>query len=244
MSASIKQFFDHFSPSHLNLYSESPAKWALCYLHKVRDESPAMWRGTAVEAGIVAYLRLRDLDEAIRSALERFELEAQGEVTPEIEKELAVIPGMVEQGSIALADRPFPDATQLKVEHWFDGIEIPILGYVDAIWAETGLEIKTTNAMPSELRESHARQAGFYSICKKRPFDVLYVTPKKHQIFRVEDPQQYVRRMEWAAHAIVGLLTAFPDRDAATRILPPPDYGHPYLWKSETSRAAAEQIWR
>lgn len=237
--------FPHFSFSHLNLYMQSPAKWALCYLHGFKDESPSMWRGQAVEEGIVHYLYTRDLDAAIKAGLAKFEERAQGEVSDEIEKELASIPGMIEQGSIALADKEIPFGKQVRVEHQFPGIEIPTIGFVDCEWPERGLEIKSTDRMPSEIREGHATQTAFYKFCRKKPFDILYVTKSKHQLIPFDqDPMPYVKRLEWAAHAISDLMTAFPNKDRATRLLPPPDYDHMYLWKSPAAREAAEKIWR
>jgi hypothetical protein len=233
----------HLSPSHLNLYASSPAKWALCYLHKFKEVGPSMWRGQAVEAGIISYLRDRDLDAAIKVALWRFEEEALGEVSDEIEKELALIPGMVEQGSIALASWEKPTRVQIRVEHKFDGIDIPIIGFADAEWPAKGLEIKSTSRMPSEISAAHSSQTGFYELCLKKPFDVLYVSKSKWQIIPLEDAAKHVRRLEWTAHAIQDLLTAFPDPLVATRILPAPDYDHPFLWKSPAAREAAAQIW-
>ncbi len=237
--------FDHFSFSHLNLYMQSPAKWALCYLYGFKDESASMWRGIAVEVGIVHYLYTRNLDEAIKNGLAKFEERAQGEITDEIEKELAVIPGMIEQGSIALAGREIPISKQVRIEYQFPGLDIPTIGYSDVEWPAIGLEIKSTNRMPSEISEAHGIQTDFYRVCRKKPFAVLYVTKAKHQIIpRDCDPMPSIRRLEWAAHAITDLLTTFPDKDRVARLLPPPDYDHNYLWKSPAARAAAEQIWR
>ncbi len=237
--------FDHFSFSHLNLYMQSPAKWALCYLYGFKEESASLWRGIAVEDGIIRYLYTRDLDEAIKCGFAKFDEKAQGEVTDEIEKELAVIPGMIEQGSIALAGREMPFGKQIRVEYQFSGLDIPTIGFVDCEWPERGLEIKSTNRMPSEISENHGTQTDFYRVCRKKPFDILYVTKSKHQLIpRDCDPMPSIRRLEWAAHAINDLLTAFPDKNRVTQLLPPPDYDHAYLWKSPAAREAAALIWR
>jgi hypothetical protein len=238
----LEKFFHHLSPSNINLYVESPAKWALCYLHKFKEVSPAMWRGSAVEAGIIDYLLNRDLDVAIKVAFGRFEKDAQGEITDAIEKQLDMIPGMVEQGSIALAGHEAPCAVQVPVEHRFDDIPIPVIGFVDAEWPQRLLEIKTVSSIKNEITAAHACQSGFYSFCRKKPIDVLYVTPKKFNLIALEDPLKHVQRLERAALAIQILLTAFPDAHDATRILPPPDYGHNYLWKSEAAREAYMEI--
>jgi hypothetical protein len=233
----------HLSASHCNMFVSSQAKWWLCYLNGFKDAGASMWRGSATEAGAASYMANRDLDTAIQVALERFELDAQGEVTDEIEKELKNIPLYVEQAAIALADRERPDTSQLRIEHWFEGIEVPVIGYVDFTWPTKGLELKSTGQMKNEITAEHARQTSLYATATGKPFDVLYVTPKKFQFIPLEDVGLHLRRLEWTAHRIRQILSVFHDKDEMVKIIPPPDYDHIYLWKSEAARNAAQPIW-
>ena len=85
------------SPSSLALYRAAPALWVLRYLFGIcDDETPFTWRGKAVELGAsaVAFDGASD-DDAIELAVAAFEREAQGEVSPEVNRERNAIPGMV-----------------------------------------------------------------------------------------------------------------------------------------------------
>jgi len=76
------------SPSSLALYRTAPWLWCIRYLFRVRDDEPAyLWRVRAVEAGIDAIV-LGDAadDVAIEKGRRSFELFAQGEISPEIDK--------------------------------------------------------------------------------------------------------------------------------------------------------------
>ena len=55
---------NHLSPSSLNLWRASPGLWAARYLAGLSEDGPAMWRGSAVEAGLARFLRSGDLAEA------------------------------------------------------------------------------------------------------------------------------------------------------------------------------------
>ena len=58
----------HLSPSSLNMWRNSPGIWTLKYLLRLDDGgSPAMWRGSAVEAGLAAMLRGVEMPQALKS---------------------------------------------------------------------------------------------------------------------------------------------------------------------------------
>lgn len=236
----------HLSPSSINSYAEQPSKWVISYLFGIKDpENAAMVRGKAVEDGLASYLHDGDLDRAVAVALTTFEAFAQGECNDENDKERAAIPGMVEQAAIAVEANGFcerPDAKQLKVEYWFDGIEVPVIGYVDFSWPNRGLELKSTHRLPSDLSVKHALQAGFYSACKSRPFHVLYVTKSKHALFLVDDAEAQMRRIRSYVQCIKHVLSASTDAEQAARFFAP-DFDHPYLWKNDAAREAAAKIW-
>src|SRR5437763_8712905 len=92
---------NHLSPSSLALYRGSPALWCLRYLFSIRDEATAYaWRGKAVEAAVDAILFEGASDEtAIQLALAVFETEAQGELSPDLNRERNALPDMVRQAA-------------------------------------------------------------------------------------------------------------------------------------------------
>jgi hypothetical protein len=233
----------HLSPSSLNLYAEQGAMWTLKYLHGYRDDAgAAAWRGKAVEAGLDLWLYKRDLVTAKDAAMDCFEANAQGEADDKTDKERNAIIPMLEIACHLLRDTGPPEARQLKVTHWFDGIEIPVVGYADYIFTSDGVELKTKWQMPSSIPDDHGRQAGLYSFVKKKPWRLLYVTPKKGEFKDLENPELYVKRLSWIAHNIRRALSVSQDKFEVAKLFSP-NLDHPYLWKREEARLAAAKIW-
>lgn len=182
----------HLSPSSLSLFRSQPALWVGRYLLGWRDEAgPAAWRGSAVEAGLDVILYKVAGDPWVK-ACERFELDAQGEARDDMDKQRGLLAPLLVQATEAVRHfgSMMPNARQFKIEHRLDGIEWPILGYVDYLYPEFGFDLKTTERMPSEPRADHVMQVSIYAAATKRPFKLLYVTPKKFQWFDVEPEQQ------------------------------------------------------
>ena len=98
MNPFTKFGIDHLSASSLNCYAEEPAFWTVCYLHGYKDEAGAKaWRGHGVEAGLDLWLYRRDYQEAEKAALARFETDALGDLTENVDLERKSIGGMLEQ---------------------------------------------------------------------------------------------------------------------------------------------------
>lgn len=236
---------DHLSPSSLNLYAEQPAFWALKYLHKFKDDvGPAAWRGSAVEAGLDHWLYKREEGAAQKAALDRFELDAMGQVDEEVDKErLAVFP-MLSKALEAVGTYGEPTGRQFKAEYWFDGIEVPVIGFTDYEWPDFGLDLKTTRRMPSEIPARHAKQISLYSAARKKTFRLLYVTEKKCEIKELQPGEQevWLKRLEWHAHAIRRVLSMFSDKHDLARCFVP-DF-ESFYWKSDAAKAAAVEIWK
>lgn len=234
---------DHLSASSLNMYAEEPAFWTLVYLHKVRDEGgPRTWRGSAVEAALDHWLFKRDLPHALQIATTRFEEEAQGDLDDLVEKERTKLHQMVEQACGALHKKPEPIARQLKIEHYFDGIEVPLIGFIDYEWEDEGIDLKTVSRLPSEMPPRHCRQLSLYARARGKPYKALYVTDKRHDIKSVDDADTHVKRLEWYAHSVRRLLSVFPDKTDASLIFAPKFES--YYWSNDVHKEAARQIWK
>lgn len=225
------------------MYAEEPAFWSLVYLHGHKDEAgPAAWRGSAVEAGTDHWLYKRDFPAALQAANARFESDALGEITDAIDAERQCIPKMLEQACEALRNRPEPTARQLKIEYWFDGIEVPLIGFIDYEFGDGGIDLKSTRRMPTVMPPRHSRQLSLYSAARKKPYKGLYVTDKKWDIKDIDDAETHLKRLEWYAHSVRRLLSVFPDKHDAARIFAP-NFEHAFYWKNEQSRDLAKQIW-
>ena len=189
MNGFEKHGIKHLSNSSINLWESNPAQWVMSYLLKEkRPSSAAMWRGIAVEDGVVACLDGGTLTDAVAAALARFDKEITF-ADEKSEKERAAIAPMIELAVAELEPYGKPsfsiDGSQQKVSITCagDGWKIPIIGFLDLVYPDHGLvvDLKTTMRMPSVMMQSHKRQRCIYQRCLggNQQVKFLYVTPKK-----------------------------------------------------------------
>lgn len=229
----------HLSASSLGLFRDDPALWALTYLHNVRDEAgPRMWLGTAVEAGLDAHL-WQSADPLV-AARKNFELDAQGDLSDECEEARAHIEPMLRRAVEAYEGLGTPDARQVKVECWLDGIDVPILGYLDHRYPDRIRDLKTTLRMPSEPRPDHAAQVAIYNHATGLPVELVYVTPKAWKVFPVEDCEAALRPVLLSARALRNQLALCSSKEDFAAIHWPNLNG--FRW-GETTKAKAAEIW-
>lgn len=213
----------HLSPSSLNMWRNSPGIWTLKYLLRIEDGgSPAMWRGSAVEAGKAAMLRGVTMPEAVKIARDLFDQEAAGEVRDDIASERVIIEPMLAQCARWQAPGPL-NASQLKVEHWIhDAISVPVIGYLDFGFDGIDVDLKTTKAMPSAARPDHVRQVSLYRVARNRRGALLYVTPKKMAQYEVDDAAMNTALAGLRADALSlsRFLSCHADAESAVRSLP------------------------
>lgn len=240
---------DHLSPSSINCYIDERAWWCAKYLLGVKDEvGPKAWGGHAIEAGLDWYLFQRgdpDVREvALTKTFARFEEDAQGEVRDDIDKVRDDLEPMLNRAMEAAEHWPLPNARQLKLEHWIDGIEVPLWLYVDYTFPDWLLDLKATWRMPSQVSCAHARQVSVYSKATGKPPRLLYVTKSKTwpAELSVEDVEYHYGQLCSAARSIRALLETCETPERAA-LLNPPNLDHPYLWKSEAAREAAQTYW-
>jgi len=230
VNAFAKHGIKHLSPSSLNLWSSAPGIWTLRYLAKVQDEgAPAMWRGTAVERGLEIVLRGGPVEEAQAFALKAFEDAALGQITDDLDRERAMIPGMVARAADWHADmlgsksiEPLA-ATQLRVETWLSGVSIPVIGYVDFTFMDgADVDLKTTKACPSKPKPDHLRQIALYRYARSRPGALLYVTDKRHAFYAPSDHDldEAIYELTDSARSLERFLSLVPDAETAIRCMP------------------------
>lgn len=182
----------HYSPSTLNLFSASPAMFVLeKILGRRQPVGAPVHRGTAVEAGIA--IGLEDPNEKLEVCV--------GEAHARYDKLMALNPdsrreeyrkgieAMVTTGLELLRPYGKPSSAQGLITWHPPELLVPIIGYYDFHWQEHNLtvDLKTTAAMPSSIKVSHARQVAFYSGGGNAGAAVCYVTPKKGIVYTAED---------------------------------------------------------
>lgn len=146
----------------------APSLWVMEKLLGKRGQMGcSAHRGTASEAGISAGLFDHDLteEECVNIALPIFDRLSALSGDPKREAERANIPGIVRQG-LALRERgvPIPPEgdDQHRIEIRLDGVSVPIIGYLDWMYPDEILDLKTTMRVPSAMSDPHQRQASIY----------------------------------------------------------------------------------
>ena len=236
-----KHQITHLSASSLALYRNCPALWVGKNLYGWKDDvGPRAWLGTAVEAGLDMILYGHPFSAALEKAGMMFDEQAQGEITEEITKAASEIAPMLEQASLAAQNFGQPVARQFKITHWLDGIEVPVIGYVDYLYEDWLFDLKTTARLPSEPRPDHACQVAIYNAATGRKAKLLYVTPKKHAAYDVEDITDPMWTVAKSAHAVRRLLAMTDNREDAAGVFVP-DFSS-FYW-TDPLKEAAKAVW-
>jgi len=149
----------------------------------------AAHRGTACESGVVsALVEGHDDDYAAGVALVEFDTLSALSGDPRKDKVRSQVDPITRQAITALRPYGKPNATQGFIEWKPEELEYPIVGYFDFMWDDVGVvvDLKTTMSCPSSIRSAHARQVAFYS-AGNLAGRVAYVTPKRAEIYELED---------------------------------------------------------
>lgn len=246
MNAFEKHGIKHLSASSLALYRNQPSLWVLQYLHGVKGEAgPSAWRGSAVEAGVDWAVMRPDDDFSVcfAKALERFELDALGDIGDEVTKERQAIEPILLQAVQIMRPLGMPTARQFKVEHWLDGIEVPIIGYIDYLYAEQLVDLKSTHRMPTEPRPDHAAQVTIYEEATGKTPLLAYATPKKAELKPVtpEQREEALWTIQKSATAVRAMLSIVESKEQAAALFVP-DFKS-FYW-NDALITEALHVWR
>ena len=177
---------NYLSPSSINTYITDKSQWIMRYLFGIKSFSGASaMRGIAlehvlaekVEKGFYDFDMLDkkfvalcgeagiDLNEA-RTEKERKSLEGYGKVLDEKFKYKKL------------------EGYQEKVEVQLDDLPIPIIGYIDFLFDNTIVDLKTTARIPSKPTESQKRQMALYSMAyPDKKVDLFFASSKDSKSF-------------------------------------------------------------
>jgi hypothetical protein len=257
----FKQFgISHLSASSLNLFKAEPAFWSLKYLHGVKDElSAAPLSGIAVESGLDVFLmgaqdeddrdengvstHKGNVDKAVLAAQHNYRLNTLGEVTDEIEKRQLLIEPMVRQACAGVRGAGELLARQIKIETWLEGIDIPVIGYVDYSTEHFDMDLKTTLRIPSAPRADHLRQVSIYAHARGKPQRLFYVSDKRNVMYMPSEADLAAAFLEVTriARNLRKLLSVSESRAEFNEFLTP-DY-ESFYWDEKTT-ATAKEIFR
>lgn len=244
MNPFAKHSIRHLSPSSLLTYQNNPSMWCGKYLLGWKDDAgPRAWLGNAVEVGL--HSRLHGVADYKERAKHAFFMKAQGELSDEIDEAAEHIEPMLYQAVEAYMNRigPIQPLYQVKCEWWIDGVEVPVIGYLDFEWPEQIDDLKTTMAAPSKPRPDHVAQVAMYMKARNKDCGaILYVTPKKfiwHQITPA-DADEALGSLVRSAKAIRSLLSTVGSGKQAMSIFAP-DFSD-FRWNDATKQLATQAL--
>ena len=192
----------HLSASSLNLFKNSPARWLLSYLFRIKDSlSPAMLRGKSAESAIEWALQndVTDVSAVAEHAAAEFTknmppartmdamdaMDATDAIDDDARKkweaEKLVCQKCTTSGFEFIRGQKFGTliSSQDPVKFEIDGIEVPIIGYSDFTF-ENGLtvDLKCVGRAQNRPKMDHALQIAGYGIATNYSQALLYAYPR------------------------------------------------------------------
>jgi hypothetical protein len=237
----------HLSPSTINTFTAAPALFVLeKLLNRRQPVGCAAYRGNAVEAGIAHGLmnRTATIEDCVAVATKEFERLSAMSGDPRKDKERDGLAGMVKNGLLELLPYGLPSSMQGKVSLDVDGLAVPIIGFYDFEFANLGvlIDLKTTHALPSEIKRNHAKQVSLYTACRdNHEGRICYATGKKVATYRVENPKEHLAALTRGALAMQRFLSISSDpMELAGICMPDLDS---FYWTDPGARQAAFEVW-
>ena len=239
--------YERHSPSKLNLYNAEPAMFVLEYVKGIRQEvGPPAHRGVAVEDGVTHGLKhlTAPLADCVAIALATYDARTVLSGDPRRDRYRDTIKDMVHTGLTELRPYGIPTGTQGLVEWHPDGLVLPIVGYYDYQWDNHGilLDLKTSEKMPGSIKFAHARQVAHYAVSDNIDARIAYITPKKLEVFRLENVRAHRNALYEIAKTVEDFLSQSDDPDVLMRKVKP--NLDSFYWASPYMRQLAYEHWR
>ena len=233
----------HLSASQINAMKNSPAAFVVQRLFKVWDKpSPAMIRGKSAEAAVEWGLlnENKSSQDVADMAASEFDAEAPSRRSSKDADQWEKEKGVAQQCAVNAYEfikaqnwGPLTE-TQTKVSYEFPDIEIPIIGYTDFTFGESGLvcDLKATGRAQNKPKADHALQiAGYAKAQSNYQQALLYCFPKPKssadqfgaRFFKLspETMEAQLRLACHVAHQIKALLSLSDDPNEIARYVSP-----------------------
>ena len=264
---------DHYSPSQL---LKPMAIWMFNYVYLSKQQRRAMKVGynaafgTAVHGGIQTMLTIGTaLDEAIESAYLSYDFHEAPESEPEEKRDKfrELIPEAIENGVDLLAERFGGAEEERRVEVSLEGIDLPVMGYIDLCASDAFCEVKTKAprmgavkkdgtrgwtkaAIPAKPQFEHLCQVSIYQKATGLEPSLAYVSATGATLFTPDNCEelqpQYMayclEEMRGRAIRRQNLMKVSDDPKILAGLLDP-DFQHPFYWDDEFKEEARE-LWK
>jgi hypothetical protein len=226
---------EHLSPSQVNKWIEAPSAWVVDKLMRQRFGVgiPAE-RGKAVESGVAMGLYHPDMpiSDCQARAIDVFELATalmsgldQTERRNEYPKIEAMVEMAVEQLR-PLGDPIWPsDTHQNRVEincrfQPGDDGTVKIIGFLDFLYDDLIVDLKTTGRLPTKMSDAHARQASIYARAAGKPIKFLYISPKNHRWLEPDDIEYHLDAVKAQVSRLERFLSLSDDAKTLASVVP------------------------
>lgn len=234
------------SPSSLNLFAAEPAMWVLeRVLGRKQPVGIPAHRGVGVEDGVTA--GLIDLAKPVRDCIDiatsKYDVLTALSSDPRRGKYKDTIADMVTTALKELRQYGTPSNTQGYVEWRPPSLRLPIVGYYDYEWQTHGIlgDLKTSEKMPSQIKTGHARQVALYALSDNIDARLIYVTPKKLEVYGLENIREHRHALLRIAQTVENFLNLSSDPDYFVNITMP-DLDS-FYWTNPEARQLAFEIW-
>lgn len=275
---SIPQYYKdagltHFSASQLN---KPVANWIFDYLYLNYDRRRAIKVGYNAALGTNAHNAIQavlchgqSVEDAIKDAVMGLEFHdaPTSELSEKRDKFIEILPDMVNNGVNLLAERFGGAEDERRIELPLDGIDVPIVGFIDLIASDSFLEIKTKAArqgavkkdgtrswtkgsLPSKPEFYHLSQVAIYWKATGLTPHIAYVAAHDAVLFSPDNcdelSQDYLEYcledMRGKAMRRQNLLKLSTDPKVLAGLVDP-DFNHPFYWDEETI-SEAKELWK
>ncbi|MDE5451308.1 hypothetical protein GWE18_00255 [Bradyrhizobium sp. CSA112] len=241
----MKSFARH-SPSSLNLFSGCVSMFVVeKILGRRQPVGAPAHRGTAVEDGVTHGLMnpAASMEECNNVAFKKYDTITALSADKRREEYRTTIPDMVKSALEELRPYGVPTECQKFVEWKPEGLDYPIVGYLDYHWAEHNItiDLKTTEKMPSAVKVAHARQVSLYVTSNNADARACYVTPKKQATYRIENINDHRNALYRMALRCEAFLALSDDPQFFVNITVPDLES--FYWSGPAARQLAFEIW-
>ena len=240
---------EHLSASQLNTWIAAPSFWVLNKLMGVKSPMGcAAHRGTATEAGVSAGLfdHALSAEDCTGIALPLYDRATALNGDPKRDSERAAISGMV---AIALQElRPRgvpmrPNGEQHRIEIRLEGVSVPIIGFLDWMYETEVIDLKTTLRVPSQMSDSHLRQATIYKVAIPDKRNRFFYTSDKKSVMHTLTREQYdkaLMEITGAARRLERFLSLSTDKHELAALVP--HSSESFYFSDSATKAEATRI--
>lgn len=263
---------DHFSASQLN---KPLGNWVFEYIYLTKAQRREIVvgmnaaYGTAVHGGIQAVVCAgQDSDAALEAALLDYDFHPADDDLKR-DKYRDLIPAAIEQGVELLSEGFAGSEAEHKISCQIDGVELPIIGFVDIFNEKQGTfcEVKTKAPRKGQLKKdgsqgwvkaSLPKKPDYYHVCQVAIYahatgmipSIAYVSDQEAVRFDPFNCDQLCKEyldyslqdMRRRAITRQNLLKISTDPKILAGIVEP-DFEHPFYWEHQFKEEAKE-LWR